>query len=237
MKLKKIIVLFTTVCILGGLVACGKDTANEVNEENTNIQNDEIVTGGESNDDVASDSEQITMEALMEHEVTPASDFVCMGDETTGAIISRYEGTDEIVVIPDTIDGLPVTVISSYTFGTNSNVKAVKISDSVTTIEELAFGTNENLEIVVLGSSVETIGTGAFIQCSSLKEIRLNEGLKTIHDQAFVGCDQITELYIPDSVETIEFPIAWDITLCGKKGSAAEQYTLDNEWAYFKEVE
>ena len=106
MKLKKIIVLFTTVCILGGLVACGKDTANEVNEENTNIQNDEIVTGDESNDDVASDSEQITMEALMEHEVTPASDFVCMGDETTGAIISRYEGTDEIVVIPDSLNEL-----------------------------------------------------------------------------------------------------------------------------------
>ena len=237
MKAKKIIVLMTIVCMLFGLVACGKNTTNDVNGDSIDKQGNEVITDVETNDDVASDSKQITLEDLMEHEVTPASDFVCMGDETTGAIISRYEGTDEIVVIPDTIDGLPVTVISSYTFGTNSTVKAVKISDSVTTIEELAFGTNENLEIVVLGSSVETIGTGAFIQCSSLKEISLNEGLKTIHDQAFVGCDQITELYIPDSVETIEFPIAWDITLCGKKGSVAEQYTIDNEWAYFKEVE
>src|SRR5271156_6757390 len=48
--------------------------------------------------------------------------------------IARYTGPGGDVVIPDTINGLPVTEIADSAFGANTNLTSVTIPDSVTHI-------------------------------------------------------------------------------------------------------
>ena len=53
--------------------------------------------------------------------------------------IQRYLGRDRIVSIPNTIENLPVTVISSFAFAGNTAVQFVILPDLLITIRENAF--------------------------------------------------------------------------------------------------
>ena len=230
MKLKKIIVLLTTVCILGGLVACGENKTNDVDKNNVETQGDETVNGSEDKENENVQSTEITLEVLLEHEATPEEDFMCSGTDTE-QYINVYKGSDEIVVIPETISGLPVTVVDGYTFANDSSVKALKFADSIKTIGQSVCGLNNNLQIVVCGTNLETIGAGVFQMCESLEEVQLNEGLKTIEDWAFSNCTSLKELYIPSSVEYISFSafIGTELTIFGEAGSYVETFCTENE--------
>ena len=84
------------------------------------------------------------------------------------------------LVIPDTVDGLPVVGIKSN-----------------------AFRFSKELQRVELPQTVRTIGSGAFSFCGGLKEISLGSGLREIEGEAFRGCLLLEEIYLPESVEKI----------------------------------
>ena len=73
-------------------------------------------------------------------QVNPASDFAYTADggEVT---ITEYIGTSEHVLIPDTIDGLPVTALADKAFY-EKHVTTVVVPDSVTEIGDLCFWRN-----------------------------------------------------------------------------------------------
>ncbi len=171
----------------------------------------------------------------MDHPVTPAEDFEYEEDEETGGIgIYGYNGNDEIVVLPDTIDDKPVT--EKYAFDLGSTIKGIRISDSVKVVDEGAFGLNDSVEIVVFGAGVTKVGPSAFQDCVKLHTLVLNDGLTTIDNLAFSGCDALKELEIPDSVtELINSPffgLGEDFTVIGKAGSAAEETAKSNEVSF-----
>ena len=94
--------------------------------------------------------------------------------------ITKYKGHDLDVVIPDTIEGLPVTEIGDKVFA-SMNIYTVKLPKNLETIQNSAFSH------------------------SSIKEIVFPEGLKNICESAFSQTDKLKEVTFPSSVEFIGY--------------------------------
>ena len=123
--------------------------------------------------------------------------------ENGTAEITRYSGKDETAVIPDALDGHPVTAIGEEAFMCSSSLTSVVIPDGVTAIGDYAFYACRSMASVTIPGSVETIGSLAFGNCSGLASVTIPDGVKTIGSDAFFGCGGLTSVVIPDSVETI----------------------------------
>ena len=110
-----------------------------------------------------------------------------------------------------------------------SQIKSVKLPDSLVSIETKAFsrtclekidfgngltqigGNGQkgvfsncyNLKEVEIPSQVELIGHQAFMSCEKLEKVKLNEGLKEIKTYAFHGDLSLHEITLPDSIKEI----------------------------------
>ena len=69
-------------------------------------------------------------------------------------MITKYNGNDEIVEIPNEIEGKKVTTIASRAFSSNKNIKEVVISQNVTAAFKEAFYRCGNLKIVKYPSTM-----------------------------------------------------------------------------------
>lgn len=113
--------------------------------------------------------------------------------------ITGFDNTIEHLVIPDTIEGLPVTVIDWYAFEACDRLRSVTIPETVTHISRFAFVHCINLETVNLPASLYAIEQYAFHDCPKLQGIKLPKHLAIIETRAFSGCSAITQLTIPAS--------------------------------------
>ncbi len=216
MKKFVLIVLALMLCLM--CVACGNsenNPGNVGNQGNNNTTNPAVTNG-------------ITLENLMKMAESPESDFECVDHGNGDVELLRYLGSSEIVVIPETWNGKKITTISSYVFGVQSNVKAVRIANSVKTVLEFAFSMNTNLEIVVCGSGVTELGNSAFQGCTSLRELVLSDGLVKIGHASIGGCTNLKFVSIPETVTDISLMAFYacpeDFVIGGKAGSTAETY-------------
>lgn len=123
------------------------------------------------------------------------------------ATITRYNGNDTEITIPNAIDGYPVSSIGLWAFA-YSNVKSVTIPDGITKICEGAFSSSP-IESIFIPSSVEVIGDMAFCSCSYLKEIKISEA-----NPNFCVIDNV--LFNKDKTQLIVYPV----------GSTATNYTV-----------
>ena len=160
---------------------------------------------------------------------------------------TSYDGE---IIIPETINGLPVTEIRSGAFD-YSNISSVTIPSTVEIIGRWAFEYCENLKKVIINGAKEIVRE-AFYKCSSLNEIILSENLESIGEQAFCYCSSLNEVILPASVKSIgnrafcncnldrlvvkspdcEFPSDWYVvdnscTIYGYPNSTAEKYATD----------
>ncbi len=110
---------------------------------------------------------------------------------------------DTVVVLPDYIEDVPVTVIGASAFNGRTLPTEVIIPDTVTTIENAAFMNCTSLETIIIPDSVTYIGESAFQGCTALKNVVIGNGVKEIGDIAFKGCTALTALDLGDSVETV----------------------------------
>lgn len=125
-------------------------------------------------------------------------------------------------------------------------LKNVSLPDCVESIEGHCFNACTALEEIVLPKNLKSIGSQAFDGCSSLKSVILPEGLKKIDDYAFFNCLELKKVRIPASVTEIgvcafgkyndpifhRFLTVEDFTICGKVGSAAEEYAKENGFTF-----
>ena len=116
--------------------------------------------------------------------------------------ITKYTGSDEDVVIPDSFFGSPVSSLKSWAFANNSDIRSVTIPVSITEIPRGAFYNCTELTTVTMGN-VTSIGNNAFEKCLYLQNIDLGNQLESIGDEAFYDCRRLKNLAIPATVTSI----------------------------------
>ena len=105
------------------------------------------------------------------------------------------------VIIPDTIEGYPVTTIGEFAFS-GCGLSCVTIPDSITSIGESAFYECA-IETIGLPDSINKISNGMFMYCENLEQIVIPEGITTIGSDAFAWCSNLKDVKIPESVTSI----------------------------------
>ncbi|MBQ2780262.1 MAG: leucine-rich repeat domain-containing protein [Clostridia bacterium] len=134
--------------------------------------------------------------------LTPTPALLFGYREVNGGIaINQYLGTDENVIIPETIDGKTVTEIDGYIFYFKQNLVSVVLPETITKIGDSAFYGCNKLAEIVLPKSLEGIGSNAFRNCTSLAEIVLPKSLEGIGSNAFQNCTSLKEIIIPGNCE------------------------------------
>ena len=139
-------------------------------------------------------------------------------------VLLSYNGTEEIVVIPE-----EVTEIGTKAFkhaGPRKNMKEVVLHGGITTIGDKAFKNCDALVSITIPDGVKTMGTYVFANCDSLKSavisgsleivedyafysceafesVTFNEGVKEIGYDAFFGCYKLTSVVLPESIEVV----------------------------------
>lgn len=105
--------------------------------------------------------------------VTEKEAFTYTVNETKKTVtITGYTGNHETVVIPETIDGYPVTSVNKGAFK-NSGFKTLYIS-----------------------KNMQTFNNGAVINCKKLETLYLCDTVRVIQDAAFEQCTNLQTLYM-----------------------------------------
>ena len=102
--------------------------------------------------------------------------------------MTSYTGPGGKVIIPATVDGLPVTSVQPGIFSDPGAIESLILPDSVTSIADGTFSGLINLTNLVLGNSVTSIATNAFAGCSALGNVVIPNSVTSIGDGAFSGC-------------------------------------------------
>ncbi len=107
------------------------------------------------------------------------------------------------LIIPETVDGYPVTQIVNHAFRNCAELTSVLLPDTVTEIGMNAFYGCSNLERVRLPQDLETINSMVFWGCD-LKKIDLPEFIQTIKFGAFTENKNLKELILPENLESLD---------------------------------
>lgn len=110
--------------------------------------------------------------------------------------IIKYNGADDIVEIPQKINGIQVKSIGERAFEGNDSITKLVIPEGVTSIAASAFSCCRKLKYVTFPNSLEEIGFIAFYNCESLESIYIPEMVKTIANEAFSGCGEVKKIQV-----------------------------------------
>ena len=114
------------------------------------------------------------------------------------------ESTGDII-IPETIDGYPVTTIAEHAFTSCYRITSVVIPDSVITIGDYAFSGCDGLKNVTIGSGVKTLGNSVFWACENLETVVIENGVTYISDKMFSNCPKLYSVTLPESIASIGY--------------------------------
>lgn len=135
-------------------------------------------------------------------QVNPASDFAYTAADGE-VTITDYIGTSEHVLIPDTIDGLPVTALGHRAFY-EKTVTTVVVPDSVTEIGAACFSGDNYLVSLKLPDGLKRLPPASLESCMRLYDFDLPQSLEKIYSSVFEFNYYLTHLTLPSSLTEIE---------------------------------
>lgn len=112
------------------------------------------------------------------------------------AYITRYNGANNILNLPDTLDGHPVSWIGSGAFENCKSLTTIVIPHGVTSIAMNAFRSCSNLLYVTIPDSVTSIGSGCFSGCTDLVTITIPDSVIDIGHNPFSDCFHLTSIIV-----------------------------------------
>ena len=120
------------------------------------------------------------------------------------AIVAGYNGENQNLVLPDTIEGYRIYIESSA-FKDNTTLRSVVLPDYIKYIQMLTFANCVNLESITMPQSLIFIGPCAFEGCTNLKSVDIPESVTKIDGYAFNGCTSLESVVLPDKLETLDY--------------------------------
>ena len=156
--LRKTIAMIMAIAIVGGTM-CTTATVNDKDRL--------TAVAAEADEIIEPDEEGIVTKDGVKYEVS----------EKDASIVGYTNDFKGDLVIPEKINGLPVTSISKEAFKDLSTV-----------------------ENIILPDTIEVIDAYAFSGCSSIKSFDMPKNLQVIGDYAFSGMDGLTSVKIPEDV-------------------------------------
>ena len=147
--------------------------------------------------------------AETEDDIEEDYDYVIENGE---AHIFKYRGSENDVVIPESLDGSPVTYVSRRAFA-GKTVVSLTLPETVKSIEN--FMINNTLERIDLSSGITELSADCFRDCMALREVNIADGgkYKSVNGAVYTadGKELIfmprysdeKKLVIPDGVERI----------------------------------
>ena len=132
--------------------------------------------------------------------------FTLSGNSITGVTDFCRQNVSEIV-IPSSLNGIPITGISANAFDNYTRLSSVTIPSGITTIGEYAFKDCTGLSSVFWNATNCTLAGSSskpvFKGCSCFSSVNIGESVVTIPACAFYGCTGLSTITIPDSVTSI----------------------------------
>ena len=111
------------------------------------------------------------------------------------------------VVIPEIIEGYPVTKLVGITFDNCVDIENIILPESLTYIEGYAFYNCKNLKNIIIPKNVNYIGWNAFYCCESLESILIYGKSTSLGDHAFASCKNLKTVILPDNLKTIDYSL------------------------------
>ncbi len=182
---KTIPIIFTAAMLLAG---CGDNTSSEsVTSESSEVP--EVTETSE----VQEVTEIIPTERVRDIESTENFEYEILDG---GVTITKYTGNSTEVVIPDTIEDVPVTKIGFLSFEAKFDIVSVTLPETTEVICEGAFMDCSSLVSINIPESVTSIERSAFAACTSLESLVIPASVKSIEMEAFTACTSMTSLTI-----------------------------------------
>ena len=155
-----------------------------------------------------------------------------MRDDGTACLVDFHgNATETTLIVPETVDGIPVTGINwaretdteacPYAFDPDTvilpdtveeigraaffdfpNLTTIRLPKRLVSIDSFAFA-NCPLTCVELPESLHTLGTGAFHNCSELTSVKLPSQMTHIPTSAFYNCASLEHITFPESLRSI----------------------------------
>lgn len=240
--MKKLIFTIMTFVLMSALVACGEKTDNETKnpEQQKETPNE---TSAESNEENSTqEEEKLTLadyeDSFWKHEYKPGDiqeneewQYLIYNnkyDESKNFIeIYGYLGTSSSVVVPDEIDGIPVTKMSAMlnaNYAGNTDIVDIQFPDTLYFIasgilDESTWYKNQPDGLVYAGNVVykykgemeadasislkeETTGIAgyAFSHCKNMKELIMPDTVLAIGNGAFEYCSSLEKIQLSKEV-------------------------------------
>lgn len=142
------------------------------------------------------------------------------------ASILRCVGDGSPLILPETIEGVPVTTLGPDCFGAGpgdgqeglfsvsahglppvrreeGNLVRISLPDTILKMEDRAFARCRALKRLKLPAGLRQLGMRVFDQCGSLEQIRIPDGVTQLPDYAFSNCRKLARVTLPDRLETL----------------------------------
>ena len=116
-------------------------------------------------------------------------------------VITKYNGTEENIIISTSFGGLTVTEIGEGAFAGCESVRQVRFPGCVEYIRDNAFADTPNLEKADLSRGLKAIGNDAFLN-SGLSSVNIPDTVISIGNGAFMNTG-LVNVSVPGSVKTV----------------------------------
>ena len=101
-----------------------------------------------------------------------------------------------VIVVPDSVDGYPVTHIFSQAFSGCDKIESVILPDCMEEIQYNAFSNCSSLTSIELGKGIRRIEDNAFLNCTKLKKLTVYDRLFGFDSSAVIGCEQLESIEV-----------------------------------------
>ena len=166
-------------------------------------------------------------------------EYGLLGDGT--AVITYFTDPEARLVIPDTVDGIPVSVVARVPLGKIDYkpiraIRAVVLPKELRAVEHQAFEYCASLAKIELPKNLVSVGYAAFKGCSSLASASVPETVVRIGAEAFSDCGKLSLQKLPAGLDRIERRTFYRCMKLGKVVLPASVRTVEDQAFAYSQI-